>query len=84
MTFLNKSYGEFNEVDDPVIVLESYEGSGDEDYDEIIWINNENNNNDYSDDLDSKSKKEMFLRKTLKKNLKWPQRHFFTQKLYKQ
>ena len=64
VTFLNKSYGEFNKVDDTVIVPMSYEGLNDEDVDDSIFINNRSNNNDYnvvSDDTESESKEEGFF-----------------------
>ena len=48
VTFLNKSYNEFNKVDDTVIAIMCYVGSDDEEDDESIFINNKNNNNDYN------------------------------------
>ena len=44
--FINKSYGEFNKADYPVIVQASNEGLDDEDNDQCIFINNRNNNDD--------------------------------------
>ena len=45
MTFLNKLYGEWNKIDDSVIVLASYERLDDEDNVESIFENNNNINN---------------------------------------
>ena len=45
VTFLKKSYGEFKEVDNPVIIPMSYEGLDDEDNDESNFLNERNNDN---------------------------------------
>ena len=65
MTFLNKSYSEFNKVYHQVIVPTNYEGLDDDDNYASLFINIINNINDYHkvrNDLESKSKEENLLK----------------------
>ena len=45
MTFLQKSYNEYNKVEKSTLVTTSYEGSDDEEELEAVSIINQNNNN---------------------------------------
>ena len=58
MTFLQKSYVDYNKVEKPVLVTISYEGSNDEEELEMVLVINGNNNN-YNIVGDSKSNNEV-------------------------
>ena len=71
VTFLDKSYGEYHKIQQPVILTTSYERSDDEEELEIVSKNNNNNsdvnivsnsNRDSSDD-DLENNEEIFLDK---------------------
>ena len=60
MTFLQKSYGEYSNIEKPVLVTTSYEGSDDEKELDMVSIFNQNNGNsdivsDSNSDSDNKS-----------------------------
>ena len=55
MTFLQKSYGDWNKIEKNGFVPMSYEGSDDDDDIKMVPIINENNNNNYNIVSDSKS-----------------------------
>ena len=54
VTFLDKSFGEWSEVENPVIFFMNYDGSKDSDEVKMVATYNENNNNYY--DVASNSK----------------------------
>ena len=60
ITFLQKSYGDYNKVEKPVLVTTSYEESDDEEKLEMVPVvdNNNNNNDNYNVVSYSKSKSE--------------------------
>ena len=53
VTFLNKSYGEYNKVEKPVILRTSYEGSDEEEEFKIVSENNNNGDINIVSDSDS-------------------------------
>ena len=64
MTFLNKTYGEWDKVDKTLLVPIIYQGSDDEDDKMIPKNNNFNNDNSVVSDSNSDDK-EAFLKPTL-------------------
>ena len=70
MTFLNKSYDEWDKVDKSVIVLINYEGSNDEENEMIPENNTSNNYYSLVSDCGSDDKEEKEEENLLSKNLK--------------
>ena len=60
MTFLQKSYGEYTNVEKPVVWITSYEGSDEEVKLKIVLIENNNNNVNIVSSSDSDSSNEDF------------------------
>ena len=56
MIFLQMSYGDWNKIENPVVVPKSYEGSDNDEELETVPVINKNDNNNYNVVSDSKSK----------------------------